>query len=350
VQGCGFWQGAPGTEAELAGVAAELAQVAAGSGNGERTTWLGIREGDGKRTPATEILDEYLVSAMLRAGVHLVLPDSAAAEEWDKDQVVPEDLGRPGVASSAAFGRAEMAPPWIYLRLFLVEGETSRVLAAATRRLGGGHVWKQVAQRRRQAERPEVEVPLEVELHLLGIRSEGGMTRPVAIEEGAVLQSGDRLQVRFKAAADCEVYAFLFRADGVREEVFGSRLVYAGRWEYGPRRGQWINLNEGDQVYTLYFLAGKRLLEDREELWERMEELVEQRQVDRFSGLELLDQTLAEFLLQGIQNQDIEVRRGEIGAGKEENFILEDGTPLKSRAEELKGEPVLVRGVSFAVQ
>ena len=57
-----------------------------------------------------------------------------------------------------------------------------------------------------------------------------------------------------------------------------------------------------DRVYPLYFIAGPRLLaENAGEFFERVRELIEQRQIDRFTGLEKLDQTLVEFLLRSYQ-------------------------------------------------
>jgi hypothetical protein len=114
-----------------------------------------------------------------------------------------------------------------------------------------------------------------------------------------------------------------------------------------------VTLGEGAQVYTLYLVAGSHLAEEREELWEQMSELIEQGQVVRYTGLELLDRVLVEFLGRGVKagSTMAVIRQGDrIHPGPEENFILDDGTPLRHRAEELSGSPLVIRAVSFAVQ
>ena len=84
-----------------------------------------------------------------------------------------------------------------------------------------------------------------------------------------------------------------------------------------------------------------------------MGRLVEERQVDRYDGLDLLDQLMVTYLLKSVEEEaEIAVIRGgdEIELGKKTNFILNDGTPIESRAEKLRAAPVLVRAVSFEIQ
>ena len=81
--------------------------------------------------------------------------------------------------------------------------------------------------------------------------------------------------------------------------------------------------------------------------------LMEQRQIDRFAGLEKLDQTLVEFLLRTYQQEwTITVLRegDDIPQGRLETIVFDDGTRLHSQAEILEGAPVLVRALSFSVQ
>lgn len=353
LQSCGFWQRRSASAAKLAGVVTELAQIVAGAEVEGEIAWLGFRDAKGEKGLATEVLDDFLVSALLLDGVPLMVPEKLAGEKWEEDELLPARLWTDLDACRILTGRLEEEGAWMYLRLFLIDSRSRQLLASTTRRVAGRHLREQVAQRRSQEEGRVAEIPLEVDLHLLGLRSQGGIAHSVAIEEGTALQTGDRLQIRFKVARDCEVYAFLYSSEGVREDLFGSQFVYSGRWQYGPGEEQWVDLEESDQVYTLYFLAGEHLLEEKEELWERMAELVEQRRVDRFAGLELLDQTLVEFLLRELEGEpEIGVLRGGegIGRGEKESFILADGTPLESRAEKLSSPVVLVRAFSFSVQ
>lgn len=351
--GCGGWSPRSGGGGEIEGVMRELVEPLSGQIGEEQVSWLGFREGDGKSSPATELLDEYLISALLRSGVRLAALDRSTLGKWKGEELVPTRLWQEAETARVMGGRVEVAGGWAYLRLFLIDAEEGLLLGTVRRRLAEPQLRELAARASGAEEEGEEERKVEVDLHLLVVRDEAGMTQPVEVEEGTMLESGDRLQVRFKVAADCQVYAFLYSSKGVRRDLFGSQLVYSGRWQYGPGRESWVELNEVDQVHTLYFLAGRRLSDEREELWERLGELVEEGQVDRFTGVELLDGALVEFLQRRAEeNVEIAVRRGSEGAvsGEVEEFILEDGTALKSRAEVLSGSQLLVRAVSFGVQ
>ena len=241
---------------------------------------------------------------------------------------------------------------WTYLRLIAIDRESGRVIARGTRRLDQRRLGAEVDRRGRQQGRAPARGELQVDLHLLGLRSEGGWSQPAAIAEGGLLQLGDRVQIRFKTAADCEVYAFLYSSQAELEDVFAPRFVYAGRMHYGPGEDAWITLNRPDRAYTLYFIAAERLNEDREGLFEAMAELVEQGQAGGLAGMERLDRVLVEILQREVEgNEEIEVLRGLDGIerGETVDFILADGTPLESRPEKLMADPVLVRAYTFLV-
>lgn len=349
--GCAFWSRGTGAQGSVAGAAAELVDGIEAFAEAGKITWAGIRDGEGRRTPATRVLDEHIVSALLLKEVPLTLADSL--EKWDGEGGVPARLWQDGENPRVLAARVEEVGSWAYLRLFLVEGGSGRLLATRSSRLAQRPLQDLAALKNRREGEAAVEAGVEVELHLLGMREEGGIAHLVEIEEQGTLQSGDRLQVRFRVATDCQVYAFLYSSEGERRDVFGSQFVYSGRWQYGPGQETWIDLGEADKVYSLYFLAGRRLPEELADLWERMYEPVEQGRVNRFDGLDLLDQIMSEFLLRNLeQGAMLQVQRGSEGVrmGKEEKFILEDGTPIVSRAELLRGEPVLVRVISFAVR
>lgn len=351
--GCSLGVRRSSFEAELAGLLAPLVQSAGEAARGEPIDWLGVRDGAGKRSEIAALLEEYLISALMLEGVPLQVADSLSAGEWEGDEVVPERLWRACKASRALAGRLEQEGAWNYLRLFAIDREEGRLLAVAHCRLPRDRLETLTTQQHRQEQQPAVEEPLAMEIHYLGLRNEGGIAHPVPLGEGGILQVGDRLQVRFRVRSDCQVYAFLYTSEGTREEIFGNRYVYAGRWQYGPGPETWIELRQAGLVQTLYIIAARRLAEDWEGLWEQMGELIEQRQVDRFIGLELLDRALVEFLLRGVEREAaISVSRGREGVrmGRKERFILEDGTSLESQAEELRGSQVLVRAITFAVQ
>ena len=334
--------------AELAAAARDLVQIA--ERNSAEIDWVGLRDEAGDHTEATKVLDDYLVSALLQADVGLVLADTAGAK-WTEQGVVSLRRGEAGLVLG---GRLQEDDLWMYVRLFLVERDGGKLVAAHTVRIPGGEVRDEVALRARGSDAAADATPIEVDLHIIAKREEGGVDQVVDFAEGAQLQQGDKLQLRFKLNRDVEVYAFLYDSEGSLEEVFPEQFVYSGIEEYGPSENGWISLNQSDRVYTFYFLAGPRLLEENSsEFFERLGELIQQRQVDRFSGLHKLDQTLVEFLLRSYQaDLVIDVQRGneDIAVGRPETIVYDDGTRLPSQAEILKGAPVLVRALSFSVQ
>ena len=154
--------------------------------------------------------------------------------------------------------------------------------------------------------------------------------------------------------SDCSVYAFLFQSGGKREDAFATETVFPGMMYYGPSEYGWIRLSEVNEVYTLYFIAGSRLEEENEELFENLADLVEQGVVDRFSGLDQVDEILAEYLSRQMEGGEREVKivrdpEG-IEKGKVETFAYQDGTRLESAPELLSDNGVLVRAFSFEVQ
>lgn len=353
--GCGLGWHRPPAEPEVVLAAAGLARSVRESAQGRPIAWLGVRAEEGGLTPAGELLDRYLLSALIAEGLAVTVPDSVATGgSWGKEEPVPERVWRAVEAGRLALaGRVHRQGGWNHLQLVLVDPTDGALAGTTTRSLREGAVQRLVAASDRRRDRRDEEEPLVLEVHRLGIRSEGGLARPVAVEPEATLQAGDRLQVRVRARRDCEVWAFLYSSAGEVRELLPSRRVFAGRWEYGPGQDSWLSLGEGSQVYTLYLIAGSRLPEEREELWERLTELIEQGQVVRETGLELLDRVLAEFLGRGLkEGAAVTVVRGgdSVRPGTEESFILEDGTPVSSRAEELSGAPLVIRAVSFSVQ
>lgn len=349
VCGCLPFGAAPPQSAELTAAARDLVRIAEGAD--VEIDWLGLRDGAGNQTEAARVLDDYLVSALLQAEVGLVLADTVG-RKWVDGSVVAVDLD--GAAGLVLGGRLQEDAPWMYVRLFLVERESGRLVASRTVRVPEREVRDEVALRARGSGGVAAILPVQADLHLIVKREEGGVDQVVEFAEGAQLQQDDQLQLRFRLNRDVEVYAFLYDSEGVLEVVIPEQFVYSGIEQYGPSENGWITLKESDRVYTFYFLAGPRLLaENNGEYYERLSELIEQRQVDRFNGLDKLDQTLVEFLLRSYRDESvIEVQRGSenIAVGRPETIVYDDGTRLPSQAEKITGTPVVVRALSFSVQ
>jgi len=348
---------------------AQLAQdVAAAQADGSRTVaLLGFRGATGKQTPATRALDETLLSQLLRAGVTVDAEAGVMAhgpEEkgpaWKPNALLPpgwRDLSTPLLMS----GQVRIDEPWAYIRAALVETSTGVILHAhgcrvwgddlrqrgaewASQRLGDGETGE-------EATSPE-ELELAVDLHVVVRRDEGGFSRAVDLADSGALRQGDRLQVRFRPRVDCTAYAFIYSSEGQRQEVHASRLVYEGRWQYGPSEQGWVSVGAADEVHTLYLLAAPRL-DDLGELMEDMDHLVEQGQVERFRGLEALDAAVSSYVdAQTDGPSPVRVLRGVEGVveGDVADLTYEDGTVLKSRTRIVTARRGLMWGVSYEVE
>ena len=307
--------------------------------------WLGLRDPAGVQTEETKVLNDYLLSALMRAEIAVGLADTTG-KRWRSGELV--GLRQGGRAPLALGGRLEADAPWMYVRMFLVERASGELVAARTARLLARDVRHEVASR--QLGTGASDEPVEVDLHLIAKREAGGVAQAVELAEGVQLQQGDQVQLRFKLSRDAEVHAFLCSSAGALETLFDEQFVYSDIVQYGPGENKWITFNEIDQVYTLYFLAGPQLLaENAEPFYEQFATLVREGQIDRFLGLEQLDQALIEFLQ---HPEPIAVLRGDddIALGRPETMVYDDGNTLSSQAEILTGAPVLVRALSFSVQ
>ena len=341
--GCVPFIGGGEQSRQLAAAAQDLVEITEAR-EGE-VDWLGLRDPAGVQTEETKVLNDYLLSALMRTQVAVGLVDTTG-KRWRDEELV--GLKQGGGAALALGGRLEADAPWMYVRMFLVERKTGELVAARTARISERDVRDEVASR--ELGTGESYGPIEVDLHLIAKREEGGVAQIVELAEGVQLQQGDQMQLRFKLSRDAEVHAFLCRSDGVRETLFDEQFVYSDIVQYGPGENGWITFNEIDQVYTLYFLAGPQLLaENAEQFYEQFATLVREGQIDRFVGLELLDQALIEFLQ---RPEPIAVLRGDedIDLGRPETMVYNDGSTLSSQAQILTGTPVLVRALSFSVQ
>ncbi len=341
--GCVPFIGGPDQRRQLAGAAQDLVKIVEAQ-EGE-VDWLGLRDPAGVQTEETKVLDDYLLSALMKAEVAVGLVDTTG-KRWRDEELV--GLKQGGHAALALGGRLEADAPWMYVRMFLVERESGELMAVRTTRILERDVLHELASRELGIDASHG--PIEVDLHLIAKREEGGVAQLIELTEGVQLQQGDQLQLRFKLSRDAEVHAFLCRSDGALETVFDEQFVYSDIVQYAPGENDWITFNELDQVYTLYFLAGPQLLaENAGPFYEQFAILVRDGQINRFAGLEMLDQTLIEFLQ---RPEPSAVLRGDedISLGQPETIVYDDGNTLSSQAEILTGSPLLVRALSFSVQ
>lgn len=338
-----------GDRAELAALAADLVRSVDAVEAGD-IAWVGLRDASGVQTETTRALDDYIVSALVRSGTRFTLADSSVGK-WSGDAVIGAGAE---TGQLLLGGRLEEDAEWIYVRIFVVGRDGREIVQAVTQKIAARHVHDEVAQRARAAGLGGDGLPLEIELHVIAMRSEGGIRRRVALDDGISLREGDALQVRYRLSRDAQVYAFLYSSESDIITLVPDEYVYSGLLHYGPSENGLTTLGELDRVYTLYFLAGPRLLEENAgEFFERLGELVQQGQIDRFAGLDKQDNLLISYLQRSFQGDvTIEVvRAGEdLPKAEAETFVYSDGTRLQSSAERLKGTPVVVRALSFSVQ
>ena len=361
--GCGFFAGKPPVEGVGTVLGNMVSAMASAQPADSRVALLGFRDGDGRRSVRTEVLDEALMSAALSHGLPVAL-DIGLLEElrgepalrWSMGSLLPrkwEELEAPRLLG----GQVRYVPPWAYLRLVLVDRGDGTVLSSARGRVSERELDRRgraLAQLRGSGGEAAVsDFAADVDLHLLVRRLEGEFPQLVEVSEGGELRSGDQLQVRFRVSRTCAVWAFLQLSNGGREGIFSGDRVYGARMQYGPGEEIWIDLDQVNEVYTLYFVVGERLEEElREDLFEEIAELVSNGQLNRFQGLDQVDALLAGFL----QNQlagapPVEVlRTGEIESGDPETFTYSNGENFESVPEVHSAAPILVRAISFEVQ
>lgn len=343
---CGCWPGS--NPLPHAGVHQQLRQAVAGLGLQDSVTVVGVRLSDGKKTEQTRTLDEALLSALLRQNVGVHADVGVAGVDADKDlrwrvgQTLPRNWRTlPGPMVLA--GQLREASPWAYLQLTLADVGTGSIEASTTVRVATTDVERLRQQRAARRARPGVVAlpDIDLELHLVVRRDHDGFPRLVKWNERGTLEEGDRFQIRFRSGLDCEAYVFLYRSDGDRTVLFDG-VAFANRWSYAPGENSWNVLSVGDEVYTIYFLAAHRVEEDKQTLWEEVDRLQNQGQIDKFRGLDLVDQSVVE-LLQRTSTDSVSLQRGGVGAqtGEPERFVYADGNAFDSRG-------ILVSGASIA--
>lgn len=335
----------------------QLERVLAGWDTQDTVTVAGFRLIDGETSAETEALDEALLSAAVRAGVK-VRPNAgvagsarAADVDWPSGSLLPGDWRQlPGDLVVA--GQVRTASPWVYLRLALADGATGDMRRQATVRVAERDLRRLTAARQARQSGSGVVVlsDLDVELHLVVRRDEGGFPRLVEWEEGGQLLEGDRLQLRFRTGQDCEVFAFLYRSGG-ENTVMHDGTVFADRWVYAPGENSWEGLSQGDDVYTLYFLAARRLEQDKSSMWEELTRLQNQGRVEKFRGLEMVDAAVVDLLQRTAEADSVVVLRGGEGIerGETERFVYTDGNTFDSQGDLLPGR-VILRAYSAEVQ
>lgn len=306
---------------------------------GQGLVLAGVRDGQGKRTALTRVLDEQLAGALVRLGADFAVAEGD--EDWDPAVGVPPRYWE-GQEPLLLTGQAQPDSTALYLRLQVLSRAGQHVVAAQTLRLPVGALEARVAATPGAA----TAAALQLQVQVLALHEEGGFEAQVALADGGRLRAGDRLKLRLRAGSDCQVHAWLYSTAGQAQDLFASQQMYKGQLQ----ETDWLTVDQANLVQTLYVVAGEHLDEDKSELFASLAELLRLGQVQQFTGLEKVDQVVGQYLARQVTGRAaVPVQRQSPPLGAEEKIILGNGTVLKSRPWLLKGAGVLVQALSFEV-
>ncbi len=360
LNGCAFLYRETRSTAELNQTVDALAADIAHMDVPQNLVFFGIRASDGKQTPETTVVDRLLIETLSDAGFLLGSSEGSAAGPWPTQGLLPPlDNDHQG-ASHLLGGRLYTDERWSYLRLALVERRTGAMQLADLQRISTKAL-ERLARASSQGEQQDA--PLEIELHILGLRRELGFADQVEVGEGAVLKKGDELQIRFRVGVECDIFAFLLGPSGNTWPIF-KRSVFGGRSRYRTYESLWFRLgdtNPKTQTYggslghnatekgdfTLYFAAAARL-EDGEEMYFAIDEYLNNRSGE-IQDWSFVDRSVEQHLFAG-DDKEAKWIQGEAPRGESERFQLADGTVLENRSEQLSGTPGVFRVLRFSVQ
>ena len=348
--GCvGPWSANRGGE-DVADAVDRLAGVVSGIDRPGSIAVVGFRDESGERTAATQILDEALISSLVRAQLPLE-PVISMEGRWLGSEPIDPKAIRDADGEIVIGGRMQEHGDWVWVQLFAVD-RTGRLLASGDRRIPSRQMEREVERRGADGIASYESSVVAAELHLLGLRRVGAFEEQLPIEANGVLEPDDRLQIRFEVEYDCRVWSFLYSSTGGVRTLFGNQTVYSGREHFGPGENQWITAGESGEVYTLYFIVGRSLEEETTELFDEMAKLIEQNEIDRYKGFEKLDEVLRGFLEERLEDGgtvDIVSNLPEASLTEPVRYLPESGTELVTRGEKLGPETLILRALRFEV-
>ena len=360
LSGCAFLHRETRSATELNHTVDALAVDIAGMDLPRNLAFLGTRGSDGKQTPETRVVDRLLMENLGEAGFLLGVDEEVAAEPWPARGVLHLfDDAHEGF-SHLLGGRLYTDERWSYLQLAFVDRRTGAMQLADLQRIST----KSLERLARASFKGDPQgAPLEIELHILGLRRDVGFADQVEVEDGGVLEKGDELQIRFRVAVECDIFAFLLSSSGNTWTLF-KRTVFGGRSRHQTHESLWFRLHDSNltQVYgggtfghnttekgdfTLYFAAATRL-EDGEEMFLAIDEFLN----NRSGGIQNwnpVDESVERHLFAGDDGEVTPIQGGQ-PRGESERFLLADGTVLENRSEKLRGTPGVFRVLRFRVQ
>jgi hypothetical protein len=181
--------------------------------------------------------------------------------------------------------------------------------------------------------------PLQLEMYVIASREREFMI----IQEGSVLHSGDRFQVRFRTNADCYFYVVLVEQGGRAQFLFPSVEVPADNKVSGgvhkvlPGMDYWFFLDNRPGVETILGLASYAALDTRK----LATQLQEGAATGSVRGLASVDpeESLSQQII-GLQRRSPVATRGSVS----------DGSPIDREVYRRGGVRFILRGSGGVVQ
>jgi len=172
---------------------------------------------------------------------------------------------------------------------------------------------------------------------------------PVDVKEGASLQSGDGLKIRFQTDKDAYVYVLLLDSRGKgsvlfpSEEIATSNEVQAGKSYLIPPEDLWFYLDEHTGIETIYVLASLHPMPDIEELVSRLESM------GRGKSKGSTDREVASFVTRGsdVSRRDGIKRKPAAGKKRKRKKDAKDEFRLKSKEQQAaeRRKAIVITGV-----
>jgi hypothetical protein len=192
-----------------------------------------------------------------------------------------------------------------------------------------------------QAETPNeqaLNVPLNVEVNIVGQRVSGNDYTQVAVQEGSALKSNDNLQIHVKPSRDCYVYGIIYDSQGIVDLLFPSQMAGVNNHAKGgttytiPKNNQWFFLDENTGTETIYIVASVTPMDDISNLLDSM------RAKNKKQQQEVSTQVIAQVRTRGI---------GGVTQGPVRHYRTKDGDDIENVTQIASGKGTVVWKLSF---
>jgi hypothetical protein len=230
-----------------------------------------LTELSGHKTQREAFLEEKLIESLSRVGtvplVERTKLDTVLQElNFNMSGYIDEEseklLGKVLGADGLIMGTITELGETLELVVRVIRTETGEILAVGAVEIPNDPQMKQLNSQLLLSPDTHYRPPLAITMNLVAQRkAKTGQYQDVLVHEGAVLHSGDNLQVHFSANANCYVYLLLLNASGKAMQLFPdekiaiSNQVNAQQEYHLPPDNFWFYLDDQIGTETIYLLA-----------------------------------------------------------------------------------------------